>query len=152
MNNKKLTGKVLGVFSAGLDSKGLPRPVVEKLVLKEGYGIENDKFAGDKLYKAVMVIGKISYDMAKDEGIKLQGGSYGENILLDLDPHELNIGDRLQIDDAIIELTQKCSICDHLAVFGEKLPKLIKKYRGLYCKIIKSGTIVIGSTLLVKPA
>jgi len=150
--SEKLSGKVLGVFSADINSKGLPRPVAQKLVLKEGYGIEGDKFAGNKLDKTVMIIGKKSYDMASDIGIELVGGSYGENILLDIDPHELNIGDRLQIGKSVIELSEKCSICDHLAVFGSKLPKLIKKRRGLYCKIIKSGIIEVDSTLLVNPA
>jgi len=150
--SKKLMGKVLGVFSADINSKGLPRPVVEKLVLKEGFGIEGDKFAGDKLDQTVMIIGKKSYDMAKDAGIELNGGSYGENVLLDIDPHELDIGDRLQIGDSIIELTQKCSICDHLAVFSSKLPKLIRKHRGIYCKIIKSGTIEAGSAFLTSSA
>jgi len=150
--NGKLSGIVLGVFSADINSKGLPRPVVQKLVLEEGYGIEGDKFAGNELDQTVMIIGKKSYDMARDIGIELKGGSYGENVLLDIDPHELDIGDKLQIGDAIIKLTQRCSICDHLAVFGSKLPKLIRKHRGLYCKIIKSGTIEVGSILLINPA
>jgi len=145
LDKKRFEGKVLGVFSANKNSKGLPRPAVEKLVLKEGYGIENDKFAGDNLNNTVMIIGKKSYDMAKDEEIELKGGSYGENVLLEMDPHELHIGDKIQINDAIIEITQKCSVCDHLAVFGSKLPKVIRKKRGLYCKIIKSGTISIDS-------
>jgi len=149
--NSEIKGKVLGVFSADKNSKGLPRPAVEKLILKVGYGIEGDKFAGDKLDQTVMIIGKKSYDMARDIGIELKGGSYGENVLLDIDPHELDIGDKLQIGDAIIKLTQRCSICDHLAVFGSKLPKLIKKHRGIYCKIIKNGTIKVGSTLLANP-
>ncbi|MCF6173254.1 MAG: MOSC domain-containing protein [Campylobacteraceae bacterium] len=119
------------------------------MVLKEGHGIENDKFAGNDLDSTVMVIGKKSYDMAKNEGIILKGGSYGENILLEMDPHELYIGDRIKINDAIIEITQKCSICDHLAVFGSKLPKLIRKKRGLYCKIIKSGTILVDSVFSI---
>ncbi len=149
--SKKLSGKVLGVFSADINSKGLPRPVVQKLVLEEGYGIEGDKFAGNELDKTVMIIGKKSYDMANDVGIELKGGSYGENLLLNIDPHELDIGDRLKLNDAVIEISEKCSICDHLAVFGSKLPKLIRKHRGLYCKIIKSGTIEVGSILLVNP-
>ncbi len=142
--DKKILGKVLYTFSAIKGSSGLPRPQVEKLVLKEGYGIENDKFAGDELHKTVMIIGKKSYDMAKEEGIELQKGSYGENILFDFDPHTLQVGDRLQIADALIEITEKCTLCNHLSVFGAKLPKLIKNHRGLYCKIIKGSEITRG--------
>ncbi len=140
MENDKL-GKVLETFSAIKGSSGLPRPVVERLILKEDYGIENDKFAGDELSKAVMIIGLKSYTMAEEQDILLEYGSYGENVLFDFDPHLLNIGDQLQIGESIIEITEKCTLCNHLAVFGAKLPKLIKNHRGLYCKIIKSGII-----------
>ena len=135
-------GKVLELCSADSTFKGLPRPIVDKLVLKEGYGIENDKFAGGDLDKTVMIIGKNSYDMAQEAGIDLSHGSFGENILLDFDPHEFAIGTIFEIEDAIIEITERCSICNHLSVFGSKLPKLIKKHRGIYCKILKSGVVL----------
>ena len=139
--SKKELGKVVEVFSAIKGSSGLPRPKVEKLVLIEGYGIENDKFAGDELHKTVMIIGLKSYEMAKEKNIDLKRGSYGENILFDFDPHLLSISQRLQIGDTILEITEKCTLCNHLSVFGAKLPKLIKNHRGLYCKIIKGGVI-----------
>ncbi len=138
--NKKL-GMVQGTFSASKSCSGLPRPTVEELSLIEGYGIENDKFAGNDLEKTVMIIGHNSYDIAKENGMDLEYGSYGENILFDFDPHQLQIADIIQIGNTQIEVTQKCTICKHLSVFGAKLPKLIKNHRGLYCKIIKGGSI-----------
>ncbi len=139
-NNNEL-GNVKGTFSASKSCSGLPRPVIEELNLIRGYGIENDKFAGDDLDKTVMIIGQNSYDIAKRHGIDLAYGSYGENILFDFDPHLLQIGDKIQIGETLVEVTQKCTICKHLSIFGAKLPKLIKNHRGLYCKILKSGSI-----------
>ena len=139
--NKNKLGNVKGTFSANKSNKGLPRPLVKELNLIQGYGIENDKFAGDDLDKTVMIIGQNSYDIAKKNGMDLSYGSYGENILFDFDPHLLNVGEIIQIGDTLIEVTQKCTICKHLSVFGAKLPKLIKKHRGLYCKILKGGNI-----------
>jgi len=147
LENNKL-GMVLKTFSAIKGSSGLPRPMVEKLVLRENYGIENDKFAGDELHKTVMIIGLNSYMMAKEKEMVLEFGSYGENVLFDFDPHLLEIGDRLQIGDSVIEITEKCTLCNHLSIFGAKLPKLIKNHRGLYCKIIKGGEIKEGLAVL----
>jgi len=138
---KKELGIVKEIFSATLGSSGLPRPVVESLELIEGYGIKDDKFADDDLNKTVMIVGQNSYDIAKQNDIDLKYGSYGENILFDFDPHELEAGTKLYIGDSIIEITERCTICSHLSVFGAKLPKLIKKHRGIYCKILKSGKI-----------
>ena len=138
MNN---LGKVLETFSATKESSGLPRPKVKELNLIKDFGIENDKFAGKKLDQTVMIVGLKSYEIAKEKGINLEFGCLGENILLDFDPHELEIGTNLIFQDAIIQITQVCTVCSHLSVFDETLPLLLKGHRGVYCKIINSGLI-----------
>ena len=137
----KNIGKVLEIFSATKESSGLPRPKVKELNLIENFGIENDKFAGKKLEQTVMIVGLKSYEMASEQNINLEFGSLGENILLDFDPHNLEVGTNLQIGEAIIEITQVCTVCNHLSVFDKNLPQLLKAHRGLYCKIIKGGFI-----------
>ena len=141
----KQIGQVIEIFSAPKGASGLPRPKTEELQLIKEYGIFKDKFAGNDIEKSVMIIGQKSYDIAKENGIKLVKGSYGENILFNFDPHILNIGDILQIGEAIIEITQKCTLCSHLSIFHKHLPKIIKNHRGLYCKILKNGKITVGS-------
>jgi len=146
----KTIGKVLKTFSATKESSGLPRPSVESLNLIEGFGIENDKFAGKKLEQTVMIVGMKSYEIALENGIKLELGSLGENILLDFDPHDFNIDEEIFIGDSIIKITQICTVCNHLSVFDKELPNLLKSHRGLYCKIIKSGLITKDMTVQIK--
>ena len=64
-----------------------------------------------------------------------------KNLGDEVSPDELKVGDFIKIDEVILEITQKCTICNHLSVFDKKLPKVVKDCRGLYCKIIKSGKI-----------
>ena len=137
----KKIGSVLDTFSADINSSGLPRPKVDSLELKEGYGILNDKFAGKDLDKTVMIVGINSYDLAKNFEVSMEFGSLGENILLDFNPHEYEIGTIFQIAESKIQIMEKCTICNHLSVFDKKLPKLLKECRGLYCKILSSGKI-----------
>ncbi len=144
----KNIGKVLKTFSATKESSGLPRPNVEELNLIVGYGIENDKFAGKKLDQTVMIVGIQSYEIANQNDIELEFGTLGENILLDFDPHIFEVGKQLFIEDSIIEITQVCTVCNHLSVFDKKLPLLLKSHRGLYCKIIKNG--IIKENMIVK--
>jgi MOSC domain-containing protein YiiM len=148
MEKIKILGKVLNTFSATKESSGSPRPLVFQLNLIKDYGIENDKFAGKKLEQTVMIVGIQSYEIAKNNGINLEFGSLGENILSDFDPHILEIGTKLIIENSIIEITQTCTVCNHLAVFNENLPLLLKGHRGLYCKIIKSG--IVSKDMIVK--
>lgn len=136
-----ILGKVLEIFSATKDSSGLPRPKVDSLNLIKDYGIEFDKFAGKNLDQTVMIVGLKSYKLAKTHNIDLELGSLGENILVDFDPHDFEVGTCFKIDNVVIQTTQICTVCNHLSVFDKDLPKLLKGQRGVYCKIIKSGLI-----------
>ena len=140
-------GIVLGTFSATKDDKGLPRPKVEFLNLIEGFGIQDDKFAKKDLDKTVMIVGKYSYNIAREHGIELELGSLGENILFDFNPHDYPIGTKFKIGEAIIQITENCTICNHLAVFGKKLPSIVKDCRGIYCTILKDGVIKKGDSI-----
>ena len=141
-------GKVLKTFSATNESSGLPRPIVSKLNLIVDYGIENDKFAGKKLDQTVMIAGLKSYEIAKQNNIDLEIGCLGENILLDFDPHDFEVGKQLFIEDTILQITQICTVCSHLSLFDNNLPTLLKGHRGLYCRIIKNG--IIKENMIVK--
>ena len=141
-------GKVLKTFSATNESSGLPRPIVSKLNLIADYGIENDKFAGKKLDQTVMIAGLKSYEIAKQNNIDLEIGCLGENILLDFDPHDFEVGKQLFIEETILEITQICTVCSHLSLFDNNLPTLLKGHRGLYCRIIKNG--IIKENMIVK--
>ena len=141
-------GKVLKTFSATNEPSGLPRPIVSKLNLIVDYGIENDKFAGKKLDQTVMIVGLKSYEIAKQNNIDLEIGCLGENILLDFDPHDFEVGKQLFIEETILEITQICTVCSHLSLFDNNLPTLLKGHRGLYCRIIKSG--IIKENMIVK--
>ena len=144
----KNLGTVIKTFSATKESSGLPRPLVSNLNLIEDYGIENDKFAGKKLEQTVMIVGLKSYEIARENGIDLEYGSLGENILVDFDPHDFSVGKQFTIGDSKIEITQVCTVCNHLNVFDKNLPDLLRSHRGLYCKIIKSG--IIQKDMIVK--
>jgi MOSC domain-containing protein YiiM len=144
----KNLGTVIKTFSATKESSGLPRPLVSNLNLIEDYGIENDKFAGKKLDQTVMIVGLKSYEIARENGIDLEYGSLGENILVDFDPHDFSVGKQFTIGDSKIEITQVCTVCNHLNVFDKNLPDLLRSHRGLYCKIIKSG--IIQKDMIVK--
>lgn len=137
--------RLIELFSASQAFKGPVRPRVKYLDLIEGHGIKDDKFAGKNIERSVMIVGNIAYAIAEQNGIQLERGSLGENILLNFDPHTLSQGEMIQIGNAKLQITEKCSICTHLSAFDTKLPSLISEHRGIYCKIIQSGVVTKNS-------
>ena len=135
-------GKVLQLYIAPIGTSGI-RDSRNSLELKEDYGVVDDKFAGNpkKIERSVMIVGTKPYSMAKDVGIDLPDVALGENILLDFDPHTLQIGTVLEVGEALLEITAACTLCSHLTQYHKDLPKLILNHRGVYCKVIKSGII-----------
>ncbi len=140
-----IAGHIKGIFSANIHSRGLPRPAVDSLHMLKDFGIENDRFAGSNVDRSVMIVGMRAYDIAKKHGIELVHGSLGENILLDFDPHDYIDGTIFKIGDAHIQITEACSLCNHLSVFDKRLPSLVLNHRGLYCKVIKGGRVTDNS-------
>jgi len=134
--------KVIDIFSATKDDKSKVRPKRDKLNLIKDYGIKNDKFALKNLEQSVLIVPIDAYNITQKEGIELEFGSLGENILVDFNVMDLDIGTKLKIGDAILQITQKCTMCNHLAIFDKRVPKLVKNYRGVYCKILESGEIL----------
>ena len=135
-------GRVLQLYTAPIGTSGV-RKSQEFIELKESYGVIGDKFAGNskKSDRSVMIVGTKPYSMAREAGIELPDAALGENILLDFDPHMLEIGSKIELGNAILEITAACTLCNHLTQYHKDLPKLILEHRGVYCKVLKSGII-----------
>ena len=141
--------KVLGTFSATINDTSKVRPKRDKLELVKDYGIKDDKFALKNLDQSVLIVPIDAYDITKNEGIELEFGSLGENILVDFNIMDMPINTKLKIGDAVVEITQKCTMCNHLAVFDKRVPRLVRNHRGVYCKIIESGIVKKGMSVEV---
>jgi len=144
------TGRVMGTFSAKEKLASIKRPEVKSLKLIESYGIEGDRYAGKNLSRSVMIVGQVAYDIARENGINLEYGNLGENMITDFNPNSLNDGTIFEIGNTKMQIADRCSICKHLGEYDDKLPQLLKDCRGVYCEILKSGNIQTGDWITIK--
>ncbi|WP_022798993.1 MOSC domain-containing protein [Thermus islandicus] len=128
---------------------GLPKPQVEALELLAGFGALGDRHAGKDPDRALLVAGLPAYEKAKGAGLSLPYGALGENLLLDLDPHALPPGARLRVGEALLELTQVCTVCQSLSRLDLRLPKLLYGGRGVYARVLQGGRVRVGDPVLV---
>jgi len=104
-------------------------------------GIIEDKYYDANINRSVLLTSEESYALAKSHNIVFPFGSLGENILMDYNPYHLNPGDQLRIGEVVLEISQNCTMCDHLSKIDEILPTLLKDDRGIFAKVIKGGVI-----------
>ena len=143
MNQRDL-GSVIALFiSKESSSSRLP---VNKLKVDKK-GVLDDKFYDKNIQRSVLLTSKESYLLAQKEKIQMDYGVLGENILIDYNPYLLEPGTRLQIGTAILEISQYCTMCDHLNAIDPILPQLLCNDRGIFSKVIKEGEIEKGDTV-----
>lgn len=111
-------------------------------------GVHEDKFYGKEINRSVLLTSTKSYEKTQNENIKLSYGQLGENILLDINPCELQEGQKLYINEVILQITQPCTMCKSLVHIDKRLPKLLKSDRGIFAKVVKNGKVSIGDEVL----
>jgi len=129
-------GKILELFY----STNNGRVNTPRLALDEK-GVVEDKYYNKDRERSVLIASLESYELAAENGINVTYSTLGENILIDYNPYHLEPGVRLQIADLILEISQNCTLCKSFAKFDERLPELLKDDRGIFAKVIHSGTI-----------
>jgi len=139
-------GKILKLF---VSHKGNSKRFNQSTLLIDKLGVIGDKFYNKERARSILIASTDSYDLIKDHQIDMPHGYLGENILIDYNPYALPIGTHLKIGDAILEISQNCTICNHLSVLDKRIPKLLKSDRGIFVKTIKSGKINLEDSIYI---
>jgi len=135
--SKSSSGIVMELF---LSIKDVGRKNCEEIDVNVN-GILSDKFYAKDINRSILITSNESYLLAKENAIDAKYGSLGENILIDLNPYGLKLGERIVVGEVELEITQNCTICNSLAKVDEKLPSILKNDRGIFARVIKSGKI-----------
>ncbi len=142
------TGKVLKLFTTSNDAN--KTRLSPEAINVNNDGVIDDKFHGKDLLRSVLIASTYSYDLAKSEGIDIEYGLLGENILVDINPYSLLPGQQLHIGDAILEITQNCTLCKGLSSVDSKLPKVLKTDRGIFAKVISGHSVIkVGDVITI---
>lgn len=137
--NKKV-GEVLKLFIS--NSQSSQRDERSAIILDEK-GVIGDKFYAKDDARSILMTSTDSYNLIKGYDIDMPYGYLGENILIDYNPYKLAIGTHLKIGGVILEISQNCTICNHLSVLDKRIPKLLKNDRGIFAKTIIGGEISV---------
>jgi len=137
-------GEVLSLF---VTPPTQSRPIAQECISVDEEGIIGDKHYTKTPERTILLTSIESYRLAQQYEITMPYSSLGENILLDFNPYALPLGTRFSLGSAILEISQHCTLCKHLATIDRRIPKLLKNDRGIFAKVIQEGEIARGDRL-----
>ncbi|MFO7811030.1 MAG: MOSC domain-containing protein [Candidatus Delongbacteria bacterium] len=137
-------GKVKAICIS--EKKGTEKHAVKEAVVNET-GIVGDAHAG-KWHRQISVLSFEEVEKFKEQNphVDIIDGAFGENILLEgIDLCKPKIGDRIQIGDVELEVTQIGKEChgDGCTIF-KAVGKCIMPKVGIFTKVISEGIIKKG--------
>lgn len=143
MSPEPIRGKVLAVCLKA--EPGLPKHPADHIMLVRDHGVEGDYHAGRTIRhrylakkdptqpnnRQMLLVDTKILDYLKSQGIVLRPCELGENILLDgIDLMALEIGSRLEIGPALIELTEVREPCHQLDGIRPGLQDAVRVFPG----------------------
>ena len=147
--------KVLGL-AVGPEGNETPiyREARDSVMLVEDKGVEGDKKFGKSHGRQVNLLSERSYKwFERNFGRELDlPGGFGENIVIsrDLDLAWLDLGTRINIGDAVIEVVTPRSPCASFteAVDGVKVSHFVG-HVGWMCAVVKGGEVKVGDEAVI---
>jgi len=153
MSRKNMSLQAVGKISSLFISKeGSKTRVSKDTIALDLLGITEDKYHNTNIERSILITSLSSYTLAQSKQIQMPHGSLGENLLIDYNPYALAAGRQFKIGTCILEISQNCTMCDHLSNIDKRLPELLKHDRGIFAKVIEKGEIKIGDTIYLANA
>lgn len=137
-------GNITALF---ISVKGSSHRLSKTSLTLDTLGIQDDKYHDTNIQRSVLITSLSSYRLAEEKNISMPFGSLGENLLIDYNPYHLSAETKLQIGTVILEISQNCTMCDHLSKIDNQLPTLLKYDRGIFAKVIQEGEIKNGDRI-----
>jgi MOSC domain-containing protein YiiM len=142
----KILGNILSLFIMQEEQQQ------KTSLILDSNGVHGDKHYNKKIERSILITSMESYTLVKEElNISMPYGYLGENLLISGNPYALQAGTQLYIGDTILEVTQHCTLCQHLSALDRRIPKLLRNDRGIFAKVIKGGEISINHSVYIKP-
>lgn len=131
------------------EKKGTEKKEVEKIVLKEDWGIEGDAHAG-KWHRQVSLLAFEKIDAFRKKGAEVDFGSFGENIIVGgVDLRSLPVGTVLEIGEAKLKVTQIGKECHSHCNIYKKMGNCIMPREGIFAEVLKGGVVQKGESIKV---
>ena len=128
-------------------AKGERKTPVAAVELRENHGIVGDAHAGE-WHRQVSLLATESIAKMRALGLNVDSGDFAENITTaGLDLVSLPIGTRLEIGEALVEVTQIGKECHTRCAIFYQAGDCVMPKEGIFVKVLKGGMVSPGTQI-----
>lgn len=132
------------------EKKGEQKHPVDSVELKIDHGIVGDAHAGNWHRQVSLLAAESVAKVQKALNFQLKSGDFAENILTEgIELFTLPIGTKLQIGQAIGEVTQIGKECHQGCAIRELAGDCVMPREGIFVKVLQEGTVKAGDEIKV---
>jgi MOSC domain-containing protein YiiM len=132
---------VLKLFRA--PKRGFPMEELPEVTAIRELGFEGCSHKSPGAQRQVLLVDRESLD-----ALELGPGMIRENITTEgLNVNGLQPGESLRVGQALFEVTMPCTPCGQMESLRPGLRKEIRGRRGMFCRVVRGGTIRQGDTI-----
>lgn len=123
------------------EKKGTAKESVKESTLIENFGLEKDAHAGN-WHRQISILSYEIIENFKKSGVEIDNGAFGENLIISgIDTDALEIGDKIEIENTLLEITQIGKECHDRCRIYETVGDCIMPKKGLFARVLKGGNI-----------
>ncbi len=130
-------------------AKGTPKDPTDGVTIKLGFGVEGDAHGGD-WHRQVSLLGIESIRKMQEKGLKVDFGSFAENIATSgICLYELPVGSLLWANTGVLlEVTQIGKECHTKCAIYHKAGDCVMPREGIFARALTAGPLHTNDTLL----
>lgn len=140
-------GKVVAVSRSGRKGeKKVPEPSV---VLEREHGVRGDAHAGPG-NRQISLLGEESIGKMRARGLSVGPGDFAENLTVEgIDLPQLEIGKRLRVGEALLEITQIGKECHDRCTIYLQAGDCVMPREGVFARVLRGGRVAPGDRVEV---
>ena len=140
-----MTGRIVAVCRA--PAKGMQKTDIGEAALVVDKGMEGDAHFGFQ-HRQVSLLNAEEAAKIREKVPHLKAGDFAENLLVEgFDLAQLVLGDRIQVGENILEVTQIGKECHTKCEVFKKTGECIMPKKGIFTRVIKGGKVMTGDAI-----
>ncbi len=144
-----MSGRIISINIS--KKKGMRKNSVNKVFIKDNYGIEGDAHASSEWHRQISLLSVESIKKMQDLGLDVDSGDFAENITTKgLDLLSIPIGTKIILGNEVeVELSQIGKECHTRCAIYYQAGDCVMPNEGVFVKVLKGGILQTGDRIIV---